>query len=166
MAPPKRSIRIVFWMRLPPGVAKLTLDGCSRGNPMMDASASILYDHWGAVWLLFSLFLAISRSFILSLWQFVRLLCAWGKVRLGHGGFLDSFPGPVRWDYAYLLRRVCALIPSSPISIRPVFREATSVVDFLANWVYTHRVSRHFLYSRDLLAGLSSILYLDAQTVP
>lgn len=74
--------------------------------------------------------------------------------------------GPVRWDYAYLLRRVCALIPSSPISIRPVFREATSVVDFLANWVYTHRASRHFLYSRDLLAGLSSILYLDAQTVP
>ncbi|KAL9462874.1 hypothetical protein AB3S75_000810 [Citrus x aurantiifolia] len=41
--------------------------------------------------------------------------------------------GPVRWEYAYLLRRVCALIPSSPLSVRPVFWEATSVVDFLVN---------------------------------
>ncbi|KAH9777029.1 polycomb group protein VERNALIZATION 2 [Citrus sinensis] len=35
--PPRRSIRLVAWTRLPLGVAKLTMDGCSRGNPEMAA---------------------------------------------------------------------------------------------------------------------------------
>lgn len=74
--------------------------------------------------------------------------------------------GPVRWDYVYSLRRVCALISSFLILVRHVFREATSATDFLVNWACTNRVNRHFLCSRDLPVGLSGILYLDAETSP
>lgn len=74
--------------------------------------------------------------------------------------------GHVRWDYVYSLRRVCALISSFLISVRHVFREATSATDFLPNWACTHRVNRYFLCSRDLPADLFGILYLDAETGP
>ena len=61
--------------------------------------------------------------------------------------------GPVRWDYAYSLRRVCDLTSLFPIVVRHVLREATFAADFLANWACTHRVSRRFLSSRDLPVG-------------
>lgn len=61
---------------------------------------------------------------------------------------------------------MCALTSSFPIVIRYVLGEATSAVDFLANWACTHRVSQCFLSSRDLLIGLSGNLHLDAKEIP
>lgn len=43
------------------------------------------------------------------------------------------FWGPVRWDYAYSLCRVCALTSSSPIFVSHVLLGVTFVADFLAN---------------------------------
>lgn len=100
ITPPKRPFWIVSWMRAPPGVAKLIVDGCSRGNPRMAASGGILCDHrgvgFGYFWV-FSWLLADPLHWACdSLWGvgsccLARLLCAWGRVRLGHGGFVDSF---------------------------------------------------------------------------
>lgn len=54
---PRRPIRLVAWMRPPPGVAKLTVDGCSRGNPGLAASGGLLRDHRGVVLAAFGSFL-------------------------------------------------------------------------------------------------------------
>ena len=56
-APRRRSIRLVAWMRPTSGVAKLTVDGCSRGNLGMAASGGILRDHRGVVLTAFGSFL-------------------------------------------------------------------------------------------------------------
>ena len=74
--------------------------------------------------------------------------------------------GPIRWDYVYLLRRMCALISSSHILIRHVLWGATSIADFLANWAYSHRLSQHFFCTHDLPTSLSGISHLNAQTIP
>lgn len=57
IAPPKRPIRLVPWIRPPLGVMKLTVDGCFRGNPEMVASSGILRDHRGEVLATFGSFL-------------------------------------------------------------------------------------------------------------
>ena len=57
IAPPKRLIRLVSWMRPPPGVVKLTMDRCSTGNHQMATLGDILRDHQGVV-------LGASESFI------------------------------------------------------------------------------------------------------
>lgn len=57
MAPTRRLIRLVSWIRPPPGVVKLTVDGFSTGNPGMAALGGILQDHRG-------MFLAAFRSFL------------------------------------------------------------------------------------------------------
>ena len=74
--------------------------------------------------------------------------------------------GPIRWDYVYLLRRMCALISSSHILIRHVLWEATSIADFLANWACSHQLSQHFLCAQYPPTVLSGILHLNAQTFP
>lgn len=68
----RRAIRIVYWMRPPLRVTKLIVDGCSRGNYRMAASDGILHDHRGVVLTIFRSFLAVSQSFLLSIWEFVR----------------------------------------------------------------------------------------------
>lgn len=44
-------------MRPPPRVVKLTMDGCSRGNPRMAALRGILRHHRGVVLAIFGSFL-------------------------------------------------------------------------------------------------------------
>ena len=56
-APRRSSIRLVAWMRPTSGVAKLTVDGCSRGNPEMAVFGGTLWDHWGVVLAAFGSFL-------------------------------------------------------------------------------------------------------------
>ena len=57
MTTPMRSIRLVAWMRPPPEVVRLTVDGCSRGNPGMAAFEGVLRDHQGVVLTAFGSFL-------------------------------------------------------------------------------------------------------------
>lgn len=45
-------------MRLPSGVVKLTMDGCSKDNLGMTTSGSILRDHRGAILVAFGSFLS------------------------------------------------------------------------------------------------------------
>lgn len=52
----------------------------------------------------------------------------------------------VCWDYALSLLRVRVLTSSSTILFRHILHDVTFVVDFLANWACTHRVSQRFLH--------------------
>lgn len=54
---PRRPIRLVSWMRPPLGVVKLTVDGCSKGNPGMAALRGVLRDHRSVVLATFGTFL-------------------------------------------------------------------------------------------------------------
>lgn len=70
--------------------------------------------------------------------------------------------GPVCWDCANSLSKVCALTFSPTIFVRHVLHEAIFATDFLANWACTHRVSQRFLHVHDFPMSLSSIVHLDA----
>ncbi|KAL9445387.1 hypothetical protein AB3S75_018391 [Citrus x aurantiifolia] len=72
----------------------------------------------------------------------------------------------VRWDFTYILGRVRALASRSSISIRHVFREATSAADFMANWACTHQTCQRFFNLSDLPTGLSGIIHLDTHGIP
>ena len=72
----------------------------------------------------------------------------------------------VRWDFTYILGRVRALASRSSISIRHVFREVTSAVDFMANWACSHQTCQRFFNPSDLPTGLSGILHLDTLVIP
>lgn len=72
IASPKMLIRIVSWMRPPPRVVKLTMDGCSKDNPRVAASGGIFCDHRGTVLVAFRSFLGCQLIFMLSVWQSVR----------------------------------------------------------------------------------------------
>lgn len=72
IVPPKRPIRLVSWIQPPLGVIKLTVDGCSRGNPGIAASDGILRCHRGEVLAPFGSFLGQQQYFMLSLWLFIR----------------------------------------------------------------------------------------------
>lgn len=174
LVPPRRPVRFITWMRPPPGVVKLTVDGCSRGNPGMAASGGILRDHRGVTIAAFGSFLGhkpILYAELMAVCEGLELAS-----RLGHSvlevesdsatvvSWIHS-KGPVRWDYSYLLRRACRLISSS-IQVRHVHREATSAADFLANWACTLRSSRRFSSFQELPRGLSGILHTDAQSIP
>ncbi|KAH9750075.1 reverse transcriptase domain-containing protein [Citrus sinensis] len=175
LVPPVRPVRVVAWMRPPPGVVKLTVDGCSRGNPGMAASGGILRDYRGVALAAFGSFLGhqpILYAELMAVCEGLEL-----AARLGHSVLeveSDSATvvswvhsqGPVRWDYSYLLRRACRLISSASIQVRHVLREATSAADFLANWACSHRSSRHFSSPQELPRGLLGILHTDAQSIP
>ncbi|KAH9701287.1 hypothetical protein KPL71_024943 [Citrus sinensis] len=174
-APPRRSIRLVAWTRPLPGVAKLTVDGCSRGNPGMAASGGTLRDHWGVVLAAFGSVLGYKSILYVELMTVCEGLEL--AIQLGYSVLeveSDSATvvswihnqGIVRWEYSYSLRRVCRLVMSLPIQVRHVLREATSAADFLANWACTHRTSWRFLSPRELPKGLYGILYLDAHAIP
>ena len=72
IAPPKRLIWLVSWIRPPPGVVKLTMDRCSTGNHQM-ATLGIFYEIievW--FWVLLNLLLGASPYFTLNSWLCVR----------------------------------------------------------------------------------------------
>lgn len=162
-------------MRPPPGVLKLTVDRCSRGNPGMAVSGDILRDHRGVVLAAFGSFFGCQPILYVELMAMCK-----GLELVAHMGYLTlevelysamivswiHSQGHVRWEYTYLLRRVCSLISSSTILVRHVFHEATSTANFLANWACSRLVSRHFSSPQDLPIGLLGILHLDTQVVP
>ena len=47
--PPRRPPQLVSWMKPPLEVVKLSVDGCSRGNPGMAATGGVLRDHQGVI---------------------------------------------------------------------------------------------------------------------
>lgn len=55
--PPRRSLRLIFWMKPSPAVVKLSVDGCSWGNPNMASTGGVLRDHQGVVLVTFGSFL-------------------------------------------------------------------------------------------------------------
>ncbi|KAH9684247.1 reverse transcriptase domain-containing protein [Citrus sinensis] len=175
LATPRRPIRLVAWIRPSPGVVKLTVDGCSRGNPGMAASGGILRDHRGVALAAFGSFLGhkpILYAELMAICEGLELAS-----QLGHSVLeveSDSATvvswvlsqGPVRWDYSYIMRQACRLISSASIQVRHVLREATSAADFLANWACSHRSSRRFSSPQELPRGLLGILRTDAQSIP
>ena len=171
MASPRRPIRLVVWKRPPPGIVKLTVDGCSKSNPGMAASEGILCDHRGEVSAAFGSFLGyqpILYAELMAVCKGLELAVQFGHTVLEVESISATMvswihtQGPVRWDYAYSLRQVCLLISSSHIQVRHVLHEATSAADFQANWACSHRISQRFLSPRELPLSLSSILHLDA----
>lgn len=102
IAPPRRPIRLTTWMQPPHGIAKLTVDGCYRGNLGMAAlggkslwSSGRGFDcFWIFSWLQVNI---VCRAYgclggigtRCSAW----LVWAWGRVGFRHDGFLNSFPG-------------------------------------------------------------------------
>ena len=137
-------------------MAKLTVDGCSRGNPGMAAFGGTLWDHRGVVLTAFGSFLGYKPIL------YAELMVVCEGLELGYSMLeveSDSATvvswihnqGPVRWEYSYSLRWVCRLVMSLPIQVRHVLREATSAADFLANWACTHQTSRCFF----ILSGAS-----------
>lgn len=54
---PRRPPRLVSWMKLPPGVVKLSMDGYSKGNPYMTATDGVLRYHQGTILAAFGFFL-------------------------------------------------------------------------------------------------------------
>ncbi|KAH9710420.1 hypothetical protein KPL70_013480 [Citrus sinensis] len=172
---PKRPIQLIAWTRPSPGVVKLTMDGCSRGNPGMAASGGILRDHHGVALAAFDFFLGHKPILYVEL----MAVCEGLEVatQLGHSvlevesdsAMIVSWvhsQGPVRWDYSYPLRRACRLISSASVHVRHVLREATFATDFLTNWACSHRSSRRFFSLQELPRGLSGILRTDAQSIP
>lgn len=67
----------------------------------------------------------------------------------------------VRWEFAYLISQLRTLSSIPLITIRHVFRKATSAVNLMANWACTHQTCQRVFTSEDLPFGLSGILRLD-----
>ena len=123
------------------------MDGCSRGNPRIAAADGILCNHQGDFLAAFGSFLSCQPTLYAKLMVVCKRLEL--ATHLGYSAlevesdsamvvsWIHSL-GLVRWDYVYLLRRVCALISSSHIFIRHVLREATYAIDFMANWTFSH----------------------------
>ena len=64
--PPRRSLRLISWMKLSLGVVKLSVDGCSWGNPNMASTNGVLRDHQGVVLVTFGSFLGLLRLLSLN----------------------------------------------------------------------------------------------------
>ena len=170
----RRPLRLISWIRPPPGVVKLTVDGCSRGNPGMAASGGILRDSWGELLGTFGSFLGYRPILYIELMAVHESLEL--AAHLGHsilqvesdsatiGAWIRS-DCQVSWDYIYLLRRVRSMASSTNILVRRVFWEATSATDFPANWVCTHKVHCRFMSPRDNPAGFHSILRRDGKKI-
>ncbi|KAH9721044.1 polycomb group protein VERNALIZATION 2 [Citrus sinensis] len=125
-APPRRLIRLIAWTRLPLRVAKLTVDGCSRGNPEMAPSGSTLWDHWGVVLAAFGSFLGyklILYTELMAVCEDLELAIQLGYSVLeieSDSAMVASWihtQGFVRWKYSYSLRWVCRLVTSFPIQM-------------------------------------------------
>ena len=112
--PPRRPPRLVSWMKPPPGVVKLSVDGCSRGNPGMTTTGGVLRDHQGVVLAAFGSFLghqSILFAELMALLEGLDLAAQLGFSNLEvesdsatvSWAISNRF---VRWDFAYLLGRV------------------------------------------------------------
>lgn len=54
---PRRPPQLISWTKPPPGMVKLSVDGCSKGNPDMTATDGVLRYHQGAILAAFGFFL-------------------------------------------------------------------------------------------------------------
>ena len=118
-------------MRAPLGVAKLIVDSCSKGNVGIVEAGRILRDHQGDILAAFGSFLGCQLIIYTELMAVCEGLELVTQLRYSvlkvesHSATVVSWihsQGPVRWDYIYLLCRVCDLISSSHILIRHVLR--------------------------------------------
>ncbi|KAH9687878.1 hypothetical protein KPL70_014934 [Citrus sinensis] len=149
--PSCRPPHLVSWKKPPPGVVNLSVDGCSRGNPSLAATGGVFRDHQGVISAAFGSFLghqSILFAELMALLEGLDLAAQLGFSDLeveSDSATIVSWAissSLVRWDFTYILGRVRALASRSSISIRHVFREATSAADFMANWACSHQTCR------------------------
>ena len=170
-----RSVKLVSWHRPLLGVAKLNMDGSSRGNPGLAATGGLIRDHLGRVLGAFGQFLGYKpilyaelQALLLGLELAVDLGCSSLIVESNSVTVISwvTLNCVSYWDYAYLIARIRHLCSMCSVQLCHVYREANKAADYLANWACTHQEVRHFYAKQDMPSTLTGILALDTDEVP
>lgn len=128
---------------------KLSVDGCSKGNPSIFVIGGVLCDCQGVVLAAFGFFLghqSILYTKLMAMFEALDLVIQPGfnvlEVESNSATMVSQANShcSIQWEYVYLLGQNRTLSFDPSIVIRHVFLEATSVTDcFMANWTCIHQ---------------------------
>ncbi|XP_073051335.1 uncharacterized protein [Primulina eburnea] len=170
---PVLKMTIVRWLRPPPGVFKLNVDGSSRGSPGDSSVGGVVRDSSGRVALSFSEFIGVGTNVRAELWAVWRGLLLFSDLSLFPLWIeTDSLISiqiiryrQCQWRFDHIVSRIHCLLRGRSVHMTHIFREGNSVADALAT--VAHSLRRYNVeFSSFLPRHISMLARSDSTGLP